>query len=350
MNEGIPMELHAIRHGERRRVARHDAARPRSRVGAARAAYGAATVAAVAVSAVALTATAAAAHAAAAPGAVTPAAASAPPAAATPPAGAEARTPHARARLLAAADALVPGRPATLLVALDLAPGWHTYWRNPGDSGAATSLDWRLPPGYAASAIAWPHPERLPLPPLANYGYKARALHLVELGVPADARPGTHAELATRARWLVCSDVCIPEEADLALRLPVRAQSAPVEAHAPLFAAALAALPRPAPGAVLAQAAGSEARLEFDAAWNPVLDGARDVLFFPYADGALDHAAPQPLAKHDGRWQLSARLGYLASAQGLPAVAVDGRLGGVLVATRDGARVAYELQAAVANP
>jgi len=75
-----------------------------------------------------------------------------------------------------APDGIVPGK--TLWVGLRLThqPHWHTYWKNSGDSGMPTTLDWVLPAGWQASEITWPTPKKFPLGPLANYGFDGEVL------------------------------------------------------------------------------------------------------------------------------------------------------------------------------
>ena len=96
------------------------------------------------------------------------------------------RTPHVEAELVAGSTAIEPGKPLTVALRLKMAPGWHTYWRNPGDSGLPTQLSWKLPAGYTAGAIQWPAPERLPAGPLMNFGYEGEVLLLTDIGVTAD--------------------------------------------------------------------------------------------------------------------------------------------------------------------
>src|SRR5437868_13640521 len=116
------------------------------------------------------------------------------------------KTPHVEAELISKNAALVPGQSATVALRLQIENGWHTYWRNPGDSGLPTTLDWKLPPGFRAGAIEWPAPKALPVGPLVNYGYDGTVLHLVNLDVPADLKPGSTVDLAARADWLVCKE------------------------------------------------------------------------------------------------------------------------------------------------
>ena len=101
------------------------------------------------------------------------------------------KTPHVEAELISENAALAPGQPAMVALRLQIEDGWHTYWRNPGDSGLPTTLDWKLPPGFRAGAIEWPAPKALHVGPLVNYGYDGTVLHLVKLDVPADLKPGS---------------------------------------------------------------------------------------------------------------------------------------------------------------
>ena len=72
-------------------------------------------------------------------------------------------------------------QPTTVALRLKMKPGWHVYWQNPGDSGLPTTIDWKLPSGFAAGPIQWPAPHALPAGPLINYGYEGEVLHLVDL-------------------------------------------------------------------------------------------------------------------------------------------------------------------------
>ena len=123
---------------------------------------------------------------------------------------------------------------------LRLVPGWHTYWENPGDAGVAPELKFDLPAGSTVSAIDWPAPERVAEGPLTTFSYKGDVL------LPVRLTPGeTPLVITAHASWLVCRDICVPEEADFTLALP-RGEPA-ASAQSAFFAEAANRTPIPAP-------------------------------------------------------------------------------------------------------
>src|SRR5260221_8527322 len=154
-------------------------------------------------------------------------------------------TDNVKAHLVSEVSAIAPGQSFWVALEFNIRDGWHTYWRNPGDSGQATTLKWQLPPGFTAGDIVWTTPHRFEIPPLVNYGYAKHAVHLVNITAPRDLKAGAPIVLSAKASWLVCSDVCIPEDADLQLKLPVGNQAGAVDtADGALFAAARGELAR----------------------------------------------------------------------------------------------------------
>src|SRR5258708_13106966 len=101
------------------------------------------------------------------------------------------KTEHVEAQLVADRSAAQPGKPVLVGLRLRMEPQWHTYWRNPGDSGLPTRIQWLLPEGWKAGEIQWPYPQLLPVGPLMNYGYEDEVVLLAELTPPASATPGT---------------------------------------------------------------------------------------------------------------------------------------------------------------
>lgn len=121
-------------------------------------------------------------------------------------------------RILAERPQIKAGENIWLAVEQSITPEWHTYWKNPGDSGAAPRHDWELPEGFEIGEIQWPVPQRLPYPPLMNFGYSGSVILLQKLKAPA-VLPEGEITLRLMAEALVCKDICIPEFAELELTL-----------------------------------------------------------------------------------------------------------------------------------
>lgn len=130
--------------------------------------------------------------------------------------------PHLSVELVAEVEALsaAHARPFAVAIRYEIEKDWHVYWKNPGDSGKATSIQWRLPPGFQASPLEYPFPERIPVPPLTNYGFEGKVLLISEIA-PASLVGRSQAQIEAHIEWLVCKQVCIPGEADLKLDLPI---------------------------------------------------------------------------------------------------------------------------------
>ena len=158
-------------------------------------------------------------------------------------------TAQVRAELLAhAPDGADPGKTVWLGLQLTHQPDWHTYWKNPGDSGLPITVQWTLPAGITAGDIAWPVPKKIPIGNLANYGFDGTVLLPVPLTISPAFKPGVsnnEIEVKLKANWLVCRKECIPEEGEFALKVPVKGSMA---ANSVAFNKAFAAQPRPVLG------------------------------------------------------------------------------------------------------
>src|SRR5437870_10110490 len=139
------------------------------------------------------------------------------------PAGAAVKT---QARLILSAEAARPGETVTAGVLLKMPPGWHTYWRNSGDSGAPTKIDWQLPEGIKAGEIQWPVPEKLTVADLTTYVYHDEVLLMVPLTLADNAAAGTK-EIKARVSWLECERVCLPGQGEVKASLEVGANLKP---------------------------------------------------------------------------------------------------------------------------
>jgi DsbC/DsbD-like thiol-disulfide interchange protein len=128
---------------------------------------------------------------------------------------------NTEAELVAERVAVVPGQRFTVALRLRMNEHWHTYWKNPGDAGMPTNIKWQLPPGFEAGPIQWPAPQRIPVGRMVSYGYEGEVLLLVDIVAPRKLAAGGDVKLAARANWLECKEVCIPQQANLTLSLPV---------------------------------------------------------------------------------------------------------------------------------
>jgi thiol:disulfide interchange protein DsbD len=176
-----------------------------------------------------------------------------------------------------------------------LEPGWHVYWKNPGDSGEPPHIHWTLPEGVTAGPLQFPAPKRLPLGPLMDFGYENEVLFPFRLEFAKSAKPG-NAVLQAKVDWLVCREVCIPGKAELEVARKVLGGSPSAE-------------PDDGPGveiwtrlaALLPDALPSGDRAVF----QPTQEGFRlavqtgqretEAVFFPEDQDILDNPAPQKL-------------------------------------------------------
>ena len=138
-----------------------------------------------------------------------------------------------RASLLASVDAAVPGESFLLGIRLEMQPHWHTYWINPGESGAPTKINFTAPAGFSFGPIQWPLPTKIDAPGGISYGYEKEVVLLVPVKVADSVQSGGEATVVADASWLVCKEVCVSGGAKLTLALPIRGQAK--KANAELF-------------------------------------------------------------------------------------------------------------------
>jgi thiol:disulfide interchange protein len=220
-------------------------------------------------------------------------------------------TDNVKARLVSEVATVGPGQTFWVALELEIRDGWHTYWRNPGDSGEPTKLAWQLPPGFSAGDIVWLTPHRFEIAPLVNYGYAKHAVHLVQITAPKDLKAGTPVSLAAKASWLVCSDVCIPEDANLQLSLPVSAQAGGADpSAATLFTAARSELPSAQPAPTSARIQGDKLIITLGQEWGATLSQISSLAFYPYDEGGIEYATPQTLTRSKDAVDLAMKVGY----------------------------------------
>ncbi|QAY77673.1 protein-disulfide reductase DsbD [Sphingosinicella sp. BN140058] len=250
------------------------------------------------------------------------------------PAEAQMLAPGQRAvstRLIAEHDAPVAGGRVTVALVMTPRPGWHGYWKNPGDAGVETRIAWQLPSGVVAGAVHYPVPQRLIVAGLMNYVYEGEHALLIDFTVPAGRAPGTVLPIRGKADYLVCTDeICVPESADLSLDLRVGRAAA----SNPIFDRWREALPKPLGSAAAFARDGNRLRIGIPL---PAAIGVEDPYFFPLTDGALAYSAPQAVSRAGDMLIVDTKAGDLAptalqgvlSLGGGQGLLVDGRPGTV---------------------
>ncbi len=236
-------------------------------------------------------------------------------------------TERVRAELLVhAPEGVATGKPVWVGLQLAHQPHWHTYWKNSGDSGLPTQLQWTLPPGVLAGEIAWPVPQKIPVGSLANYGYEGKVLLPVPLTITPEFKPSLLAsdlDIKLKAAWLVCRTECIPEEGEFALKIAVKSTTA---LHGKAFDAALAAQPKPLAGNSRVEIAGNSIKLTvagLPAAWQ-----GKTLELFPETAEVIETAAKWTQSWQGGLWTANLPLSVQRSASPalMPVVlALDGQ-------------------------
>jgi thiol:disulfide interchange protein len=213
---------------------------------------------------------------------------------------AEATASHGTLRVYAERQGLKPSSSQWLAVEIEPREGWHSYWQNPGDSGAAPILDWRLPEGVRAANPLYSVPELIPVGPLANYGYHGSSVLLVELETDANL---SGKPLILEAEWLICEVECVPQFATVSLDGTVGSGDKIID-NAELFSKTRAKLPEPSYWASTLEIGPAQSVLTVFMAPGDVQDVER-AYFFAGQDGVLAYAAPQSWAWTDTGLKLS---------------------------------------------
>lgn len=216
---------------------------------------------------------------------------------------------------LSETESIQPGKPFWTALRMKMDEGWHTYWRNPGDSGIATEIRWDMPEGFKAGEIQWPAPKRIDLEPLAVYAYEGEILLLVQITPPENLVPDETLTLKARVYWLECEVNCIPGDALLSLTLPVRPENPKADPRwAQPFQLARSQLPLIASEwRVSAETGRDYFRLRITQA-DPKARLGR-VSFFPYSDKLIHHPARQTFRASDEGYELFVRRSNLSQGE-----------------------------------
>ena len=191
--------------------------------------------------------------------------------------------------LISETTGLVPGSPGTIGLHIKLAPKWHTYWQNPGDSGTPVRLSFKSSPGLKIKQVLMPTPERIVTGPLISFGYNAEVLYLIEVNADASLGVGQSVEIIADTEWLVCEDVCIPAFDTLKITLPVQnLEEVKPAAQFALFQKTRAQLPQVKSAFPKIKDKGEAPELTVDD-----FAGREFVDFFPFRNSGVTNSLPK---------------------------------------------------------
>ena len=128
--------------------------------------------------------------------------------------------PHVTISLVPELTAIVAGMPQRVALRFQVEPGWHVYWKNPGESGVATTAKWTLPAGFTADSMKYPTPARLDVAGVVTHVHEGDVVFETTI-TPPEKISSRDSRLATRVLYGVCKDVCYPGQATLSLTMPV---------------------------------------------------------------------------------------------------------------------------------
>ena len=201
-------------------------------------------------------------------------------------------TGHARISLIKDHSDFVPGTSINIGLKVSMDKGWHTYWRNPGDSGGPIEIDWNLPKGFSVSDIKWPLPEKIEYPPLMTYGYEDFVIYPMVLSIPADYSDD-YFEMA--ADILICADVCIPESGKISSNL------LDIESDSLIYEWLESIPSKSLPITTSLNDNNLEIKFTFE-------KEIKEIYFFPDENNSIDYSSKQNFYKKDDDYFLSIKL------------------------------------------
>ena len=201
-------------------------------------------------------------------------------------------TGHARISLIKDHSDFVPGTSINIGLKVSMDKGWHTYWKNPGDSGGPIEINWDLPDGFSISDIQWPIPEKIEYPPLMTFGYEDFVVYPMILTIPMDYSED-YFEMV--ANILICADQCIPESGKISSNL------LGIESDSVIYEW-LESIPSKS---IPVNASILNNNLEIKFTYEKEV---KDIYFFPDENSSIDYSADQNLYIKDGGYFLSIKL------------------------------------------
>ncbi len=194
-------------------------------------------------------------------------------------------------------QSLKPNQEYLIGVKFNLDPGWHTYWKNPGDSGEKASFEWDLPDGLVLEGPFWPQPEKIPYPPLMTFGYNDQVTVFFKLSSTQVIKDDLEVSLSTK--WLACADVCLPQETNITTNI---SRNSIFNLNSQIDKSFEKEIPKFFKKNISAIFIDDNLVLSFELPENHINDG---IIFFPDEYGLIDYAKDQIIERNNNSASLS---------------------------------------------
>lgn len=202
-------------------------------------------------------------------------------------------SPHTTVSLITDKIKVTPGESFSLGVRFVLHDGWHVYWKNPGDSGAAPKLDISASPGIILGPLQWPTPERIPVGPFINYGYGNEVVLITDVTVPLHYKD-PKILLEVSGEWLICKEDCVPGEGRMQQIVEV-ASANEVSPYRDLINIYRDELPKITTDSIQVKTSTSSVIISWKSDYH-----FTKPMFIPETSGVIENAALQSIIIEDG--------------------------------------------------
>jgi thiol:disulfide interchange protein len=201
---------------------------------------------------------------------------------------------HIVPQLVAESGSAKPGEAIALAISMKPSPGWHGYWKTPGDAGFPNDFVWDLPSGFKVTTLRYPVPEKLLLNELMNHVYNSDYALLTTVQIPAGIAIGTHVPIKIKGQWLACTDkICVPEQAEFGTEIVI-GDGQPTAASLTQFDKWRQKVARPLGSDGQFDGKGPSVRIAIPL---PASVNVNDAWFFAETEKAISFRAPQKITR-----------------------------------------------------
>lgn len=213
---------------------------------------------------------------------------------------------HVNAELISDISTIMPSQSFWIGLQMTMDKGWHTYWRNSGDSGLSTDIQWYLPKGFDAGEIQWSYPKRFDYSQgLAGYGYDGEVILLTEIFTPEEFPLSEEFQINAKVNWLSCEKICVPGIAYLSISFDANNEEAPIsERNHQLIMEEKQRWPTLTDTWQVTAFNKDDTYLLNISPNIAISYDMMDLAFFPYRNDIIDHSAKQAFRQVQGGYQL----------------------------------------------